>query len=124
MTFLANWTTMAAFGGGESESFHCFDCCFVSSVKWWTHVSSIVTNLPGKSAGSTSDQCKLSQEMLNQMHFWASVRGLWIHLAGTFPHSQFCGQSVKNTWVVVAMRLIVVSQPQRGHGLWQSFLGF
>ena len=34
----------AFFSGGEPGCFHCLDCCLDSGVKWWTRVSSTVTN--------------------------------------------------------------------------------
>ena len=78
------WMTLAFSWGDESECFHCCDCCFVSVIKWWTHVSSVVTNLSRKSTGSPSNQCKFSRETLNGMRVWASVRSLGMVLSDTF----------------------------------------
>ena len=43
MILPADGTDFPFFGGGEPGCFHCFDCSFVSGVKWRTHVSSTVT---------------------------------------------------------------------------------
>ena len=44
MTSLVDGTVFASFRTDSSLSVHWFDCSFVSGVKWWTYVSSIVMN--------------------------------------------------------------------------------
>ena len=44
ITLPVDITVLTSLKGGEPRCFHCFSCCFVSGWKWWTQVSSIVTN--------------------------------------------------------------------------------
>ena len=64
--------------------FHCFDCCLASEVKWWTHVSSIVTNLLRKLAGSSSKRLRFVSNNVCLVCFWSTVRSLGTQCGESF----------------------------------------
>ena len=79
MTFLADGTVF--FGVYYFLSVHCFDCSFVSGVKWWTHVSSQVMNRRKKLSLLLYNIAKHSIETSLRRCFCSIVSKRGTHLA-------------------------------------------
>ena len=84
ITFPADDTTLAFFGGEEEGCFHRGDCRLVSRSKWWTQHSSWVWNRSRKFAGSASKSAKFTRDMTSLVCFWSGVKSCGIHQAETF----------------------------------------
>ena len=84
ITFPADDTTLAFFGAGEFECFHCMDCLLVSGSKWWTQHSSWVRKCSTKRSGSASNLAKFSSDMTSLVSFWSGVKSRGTHRAETF----------------------------------------
>lgn len=70
---------------------HCLDCCFISGAAWWTHISSIITNLGRKSEGFFLKLYKCCWEIHNLFCLWLSFNWCGTHLEQSFliPSSWF-----------------------------------
>ena len=84
MTWPADGTLFAFFGADSPLSIHCFDCSFVSGVKWSIHVSSMVMNRPKKSASLLWNIAKHSIEISSRHCFVL----LWLN-AAPISHTAF-----------------------------------
>ena len=71
------------------RNFHCFDCSFVSDVKWWTHASARVMNRRKKSALLLWKIDKHSIETSSRRCFCSIVSKRGTHLAHSFLMSKF-----------------------------------
>jgi len=89
MTLPADGTVFAFFGADSPFSVHCFDCSFVSGVKWWTHVSSMVMNRRKNSALLLRNIAKHSIETSSRRCFCSIVSKRGTHLAHSCLISKF-----------------------------------
>ena len=71
------------------NSVHCFNCSFVSDVKWWTHVSSMVMNRCKKSALLLWDIAKNSIETSSRRCFCSIMTNAAPILSSAFSCSNF-----------------------------------
>ena len=82
--------TDSAFLGADSPfSVHCFDCSFVSGMKWWIHVSSMVMNRRKNSALLMWNIAKHSIEIFSRRCFCSIVGKRGTHLVHRFLISKF-----------------------------------
>ena len=72
-----------------NRSVHCFDCCFVSDVKWWIHVSFMVMNGRKKSALFLWNVAKHSIGTFSRRCFCYIVSKCGKHLAHSLLMSKF-----------------------------------
>ena len=91
MTLPADGTVFAFFRADSPLSVHCFDCSFISDVKWWTHVSSMVINRRKKSYLLLWNIAKRSIETSSRCCFCSIVRKRITHLADCFLLSEISG---------------------------------
>ena len=82
-TLSADVGVFGQFGQLSPATVHSADCRFDSGVKWWIHVSSIVTYLCQNSFLLHWNSCKQHSEL--SMHcFWLTVNKCYIHFQHSF----------------------------------------
>ena len=89
MILPADGTDFPFFGGGEPGCFHCFDCSYVSGVKWWTHVASTVTIHLRNASESPWYRRRFLRDTSALLAFWESFKSFGTHLAETFVISKW-----------------------------------
>ena len=89
MTLPADGTVFALFGADSPLLVHCFDFSFVSGVKWWTYVLSMVMNRRRKSALLLWNFAKDSIETASRRCFCSIERKRGTHLAQSFLMIKF-----------------------------------
>ena len=72
------------FGRLSPAALHSSDCRFVSEVKWWNHVSSIVTYLHKISFLLPWNSCKQLSESSTRCCFWSTVSKRGTHFEHSF----------------------------------------
>ena len=93
-TLPADVCIFGRFGRFSPVAVHSADCWFHSGVKWWTHVSSIVTYLRKNSFSLRWNSCKQHSESSTRCYFCSTVS----------KHSTHCEHSFfidKYSWKIV-----------------------
>ena len=111
MALPANGVVFAFFRANSPLSVYCFDCFFVSSVKWWTYVSSMVMNRRKKSALSLRNIGKHLIESSLLRCFCSIVCKRCTHLAHIFLMSK----------LAVNMRCTVLFEISTMFASWRNF---
>ena len=80
-TLPAGACVFGRFGRLSPAAVHSVDCQFDSGVKWWIHVSSIVTYLCKNSFSLHWNNCKQHSESLTHCGLWPNMHTLWTQLS-------------------------------------------
>ena len=109
MTSPTDKTVSAFFGADSPLSVHCFDCSFVSGVKWRTYVSSMIMNRRKKSALLLWNIAKHSIETSLRRCFCSIVskRGIY------FEHSFFMSKFSVNMQCTALFEMPIISASSR-----------